>query len=156
MAMLSNGKQKLFATLNNRFASKTSWLEAQAFHDMVGAAYAAVCVEPDAGFLLAFDQSASYDSANFLWFKRREKQFVYIDRIVINSSAQSQGLGGMLYECLFEMAREDGHKHIVCEVNILPENPVSLAFHERMGFEPIEDVTQNNGDKIVRYLKKTL
>lgn len=154
--MLSNGKQKTFSTLNNRFASKTSWLDVEQFHHMVEMAYAAICIEPDLGFLLAFDQDAEYQSQNFAWFKGREKKFIYIDRIVIGQSAQGQGLGAMLYECLFDMAREDEHRVIVCEVNILPENPASLAFHESMGFEPLADVVQNNGDKIVRYFKKAL
>ena len=42
-------------------------------------------------FLLAFDQSAQYDSPNFLWFRSRYPRFVYVDRIVVVSSARGRG-----------------------------------------------------------------
>ena len=36
-----------------------------------------------AGFLIALREDAAYDSPNFLWFRERYPEFLYIDRIVI-------------------------------------------------------------------------
>ena len=42
-----------------------------------------------AGFLIAFDPEADYNSLNFLWFKEHYPNFVYIDRIIIAAEAVS-------------------------------------------------------------------
>ena len=42
-------------------------------------------------FLLTFDQSARYDSPNYLWFRNRYERLVYVDRIVVASAARGRG-----------------------------------------------------------------
>jgi uncharacterized protein len=107
-------------------------------------------------FLIAFDQNAAYDSANYLWFRQRLPRFVYVDRIVVAANHRGQGLARRLYEDLFERARAAGHQWIACEVNIEPPNPGSDAFHARLGFNEIGRATLAHNGKTVRYLTRRL
>jgi uncharacterized protein len=87
-----------------------------------------------AGFLLAFLPAANYDNPNFLWFKARYEDFVYVDRIVISAEFRGRGVAKGLYAELERYAVSCGIPRIVCEVNVDPPNPVSLGFHEKEGF----------------------
>lgn len=107
------------------------------------------------GFLIALDQTAEYDSPNFLWVKARYERFVYLDRVAVAASARRQGLARALYEDLFAAARDTGHDAITCEVNIEPPNPDSHAFHTRLGFTEIGRRELAEG-KSVLYLRAAL
>ena len=107
-------------------------------------------------FLLAFDQDARYDSPNFLWFCARYPRFVYVDRIVVASSARGRGCARRLYGDLFEHAAEAGHKRVVCEVNTGPPNPASDAFHAALGFVEVGTASVYDGSRTVRYLSHAL
>ena len=87
-----------------------------------------------AGFLLVFGPQADYDSPNFLWFKARYHDFLYVDRIVISEKFRGHHLASTLYERLENHALAHDVARIVCEVNIDPPNPASLRFHESQGF----------------------
>ena len=141
--------------LNNRSAVETSWLDAARFEHMVASAFAALHVPEAQALLLTFDQSADYDSPNFLWFQDRLERFVYIDRIVVAEQARGLGLARQLYEQLFQLARDAGHRLVTCEVNSTPPNPGSDAFHAAMGFVEAGSATFTEG-KIVRYLTRRL
>ena len=95
-----------------------------------------VAVSADAvvGFLLVFGPEADYDSPNFLWFKSRYDDFLYVDRIVISETFRGHHLATSFYEQLDMHARDRGVSRVVCEVNIVPPNPASLRFHEKLGF----------------------
>ncbi|HWE07450.1 MAG TPA: GNAT family N-acetyltransferase, partial [Rhizomicrobium sp.] len=105
-------------------------------------------------FLLAFDQDARYDSPNYLWFRSRYARFVYIDRIVVASSARKRSCARQLYHDLFGHALRAGHDRVFCEVNLSPPNPLSDAFHAALGFAEVG--TAEQGDRIVRYLARAL
>ncbi len=139
--------------LNNAFAQETSFLDDAGWARLTDMARFAFAT-PDA-FIIAFDEDADYDSPNFLWFRDRYERFIYIDRVVVAASAHGQGLGRALYEKLFDAAKAAGYPCIVAEVNTVPPNPGSLAFHDRMGFEAVEDVTWSP-EKSVRYFARTL
>jgi predicted GNAT superfamily acetyltransferase len=81
---------------------------------------------------------------------------VYIDRIIVSAEARGQGLASRLYEELFAAASRAGHRRVVCEVNIAPPNPASLAFHAAIGFTAVGEAAIHNGSKSVRYLEKLL
>jgi predicted GNAT superfamily acetyltransferase len=115
--------------LNNAHAKELSWLEPERLQHLVGEAFLAQRIGDLDAFLLAFDQDAQYDSPNFLWFCARYPRFVYVDRIVVASSARGRGCARRLYRDLFEHAGRAGHERVVCEVNTSPPNPVSDAFH---------------------------
>ena len=138
--------------VNNANARETSLLTRERFDMMIAAAPVAVFIEPGAAFLLAFAQGSDYDGGHFLWFRDRLPSFLYIDRVVVAEAHRRRGLGRLLYADLFRRARGLGHSSIVCEVNSLPPNPISDAFHKAQGFEQIGTATIDGGAKTVRYL----
>jgi predicted GNAT superfamily acetyltransferase len=126
-----------------------SWLEA-----MSREWFRASVVESHA-YLISFAPGAAYASPNFLWFRERARDFVYVDRVVVAASARGQGLARLLYEDLFAAAKVSGASSIVCEVNSDPPNPGSDAFHARLGFSEVGKALLGNG-KSVRYLQRPL
>jgi predicted GNAT superfamily acetyltransferase len=144
-------------SLNNEHARETSALADAGLTALLDMAFYARGIDRGAtAFLIALDQSASYENRNFAYFKASRKSFVYIDRIIVSSSARGLGLGRLLYDDLFAMAKQAGHSRVVCEVNIEPPNPTSEAFHIAMGFDGVGQATIYNGTKAVRYFEKTL
>lgn len=141
--------------LNNLHAAETSFLDAPKLHGMIGAAFLAGRIGLVEAFLLAFDQSADYDSPNFLWFRERYGRFVYVDRIISAAEARGKGHARRLYLALFTAARVAGHERVVCEVNADPPNPASDAFHAAMGFVEVGSALLRNG-KTVRYFERQL
>jgi uncharacterized protein len=141
--------------MNAVLAVELSPLTRQKLMDIVDAAFYARLVEPQRGFLTAFDQAADYRSPNFLWFKARLPRFVYVDRVAVAEAARGRGIARGLYNDLFAAARDAGHDRIVCEVNVDPPNPASDAFHARFGFSEIGRAALSGG-KVVRYLTTTL
>jgi hypothetical protein len=107
-------------------------------------------------FLLTFDQSAPYDSPNFLCFRERYPRFVYVDRIIVSKDCRGRGLARLLYEILFNQVLVAGHENIVCEVNSDPPNPASDVFHQRLGFTEIGTAYLQDRSRKVRYLLKKL
>jgi predicted GNAT superfamily acetyltransferase len=107
-------------------------------------------------FLIALDQDAIYASPNFRWFKARYRRFVYVDRVIVASSARGRGLARALYNELFEVAAGAGHSLINCEVNVRPPNPASHAFHASLGFREVGRGARDDEAKIVSYLVRIL
>ena len=142
--------------VNNRNAEETSPLSPERFNQLIGWARVALCVPPDVALLLAFDQSAAYDGRNFLWFRSRFDDFLYIDRVVVADQYRRHGIGRMLYAETFELAARLGHARIVCEINVVPPNPVSDRFHASLGFQEVGRATVDDGAKTVRYLAAQL
>jgi len=147
--------QKLLA-LNNDHAQALSWLEPERLEYLVGEAFVARRIGDLDAFMLAFDESAHYDSPNYLWFRSRYPRFAYVDRIVVASSARGRGCARTLYHDLFEHALAAGHDRVCCEVNLDPPNPESDAFHAALGFVAVGTATIHGGMKTVRYLSRTL
>jgi len=141
--------------LNNAHAQELSWLEAARLEHLIDEAFLARRIGRLDAFLLAFDQNARYDSPNFIWFRDRYPCFVYVDRIVVASSARGRGCARRLYHDLFEYAARAGHDRIVCEVNKTPPNPASDAFHAALGFVEVGTASVHGGSRTVRYLSCT-
>lgn len=108
-----------------------------------------------AGFLMALTPDVTYGSMNFLWFKARYLDFVYIDRVVIAEAHRGKGLGRALYDDVtaFTFGRAP---LLTCEVNSRPPNPESMAFHEAMGFHPVGQQDTEGGKKAVVMLARDL
>ena len=140
--------------LNNANARETSPLDPERLARMIAAARVATVVGPAIAFLLAFDQSADYDGVDFTWFRDRFESFLYVDRVIVADAHRRSGLGRLLYEDLFRRAERLGHRRITCEVNVQPPNPVSDAFHARLGFTEVGTATRS--DRSVRYLHRCL
>jgi uncharacterized protein len=144
-------------SLNNEHARETSALDRASLTTLLDMAFYARGVDRGAtAFLIALDHNAAYENPNFAWFKASGKSFVYIDRIIVSNAARGRGIGRLLYDDLFAIAKQAGQYRVVCEVNIEPPNPVSEAFHIAMGFDGIGQATIHNGAKTVRYFEKTL
>jgi len=143
--------------VNNRYTKETSFLTPDALERLIAGAHTAIVAErmgaivETSAFLIAYDQDGEYDSPNFLWFRERYARFLYIDRVVVDATAQGQGWGRRLYAHLIAVARACGHERILAEINIDPPNSGSLAFHDRIGFIPVGERNLPNG-KSVRYV----
>jgi predicted GNAT superfamily acetyltransferase len=140
--------------LNNEHAQELSFADAPRFTHLVSQAFFARNIGTSA-FIIAFDETADYDSPNFLWFKSRFPRFAYVDRVVTAAAARGQGHAATLYNALFAAAAKAGHTQITCEVNADPPNPASDAFHEKFSFLPIGSAALPNG-KAVRYFSRPL
>lgn len=138
--------------LNAQNVVETSPLSPERFDWMIARARVATFVPPDAAFLIAFAHDDAFDGGHFLWFRARLQSFLYVDRIVVAAASRGRGYGRLLYEDLFVRARAAGIDRIVCEVNAVPPNPGSAAFHALLGFQEIGTATLDGGAKTVRYL----
>jgi predicted GNAT superfamily acetyltransferase len=101
-----------------------------------------------AGYLVAFAPGAGYDSVNFLWFRERYRDFIYIDRIAVAERARRHRVASTLYRDFFRFAAPRT-RLVTCEVNTRPANTGSMAFHERFGFRPVGTQKTDGGDKSV-------
>jgi predicted GNAT superfamily acetyltransferase len=87
------------------------------------------------GFLLAICNGSPYENENFEWFSKKYPRFIYVDRIVVASTARGMHLGSLLYEDLFRHARSNAVPLITCEYNIVPPNEPSRLLHDKFGFQ---------------------
>jgi len=107
--------------------------------------------------LLGYPHDVDYpDHKNMTWLSHHVLDYFSIDRIIVDSSAHGNGYGGLLYQDVENFARELGHAHIACEVNIRPNNPASHAFHLAMGYVVIGDEDYPDYNAAIRYYKKAL
>ena len=137
--------------LNNAHAEELSYKTPEGFAALISAA-SHVRAEPQGlALLVAFDDACTYDNANFAWLKQRFARFYYIDRVVVSEQARGRGLARAFYAGLEERARLEGCQRLVCEINSVPPNPQSDAFHEALGFRPIGERSEGGKAKTVRY-----
>ena len=121
------------------------------------AVYFRVCADETgvAGFIIALESGLAYWSDNYRWFASQPEPFVYLDRVVVAPRAQRQGVGQALYKDIVIFAIGQWPR-ITLEVNLRPPNPVSLAFHDSMGFRRIGQCDYDGGEKSVVMLERTL
>ncbi len=108
-----------------------------------------------AGFLVALDASADYASPNFLWFRERYPEFLYIDRIVIASPRRGIGVGRSFYADVTSFA-EVRVPQLTCEVFLEPRNDVAVLFHGTYGFQEIGQHVMPRVERRVSMLAKSL
>lgn len=108
-----------------------------------------------AGFLIAFSPEAGYQSVNFLWFRARYTDFLYIDRVVVCAARRGSGIGGALYRDLQRFCSRFASM-LTCEVNIRPSNEASMRFHRDFGFEQVGTQSTEGGHKLVSLMAKGL
>jgi len=89
-----------------------------------------------AGFLVALSQDAPHDSPNFLWFRERYPQFLYIDRIVIASTRRGAGVGRVFYGDIQSFA-EVRVARLAAEVFMESSSHPALLFHGSFGFREV-------------------
>jgi len=102
-----------------------------------------------AGFLIAFDPGADYNSLNFQWFRAHYPEFLYIDRIVVTPDIRRSGVATSLYNDVEIFARKHNIPMLACEYNLRPKNEVSRSFHLSYGFEECGTQETEEGKKTV-------
>ncbi|MER8694782.1 GNAT family N-acetyltransferase [Mesorhizobium opportunistum] len=156
ISRVSQSDEASILALNNEHAAELSWLEAERLSFLLGEAFYARRIGDLEAFIMTFDQDASYDSPNFVWFRERYERFVYVDRVVVAAHARGRGHARLLYQDLFDHARRAGHTLVTCEVNSDPPNPASDAFHAALGFAEVGDAVIHGGKKAVRYYARQI
>ena len=146
--------------LNNEHAVELSAETPSTWDDLVSVAWAAWGITDEDGrlaaFLIALDDVGMPRGPNHRWFQERRHNFVYVDRVVTAEFARRHGLARQLYRALIDAAQRAGRESVVCEVNLDPPNPASLAFHQRLGFVPVGEAVLAQRGKTVRYLERRL
>lgn len=105
------------------------------------------------GFVIALKPGHEYWSLNYQWFTAQGGDFLYLDRIVVDDRARGAGVGRALYDDIDRFATGRWPR-ITLEVNLLPPNPGSLAFHERLGFRRVGVREEENGAKAVALMER--
>lgn len=121
-------------------------------------AYARAAIAADGspvGALLVYAPGADYPSLNYTWVGERYEDFWYIDRIMVSAAARGLGVGKAFYDDLFVTAK-GAAAAIFAEVNKVPPNPISMAFHKRMGFEPVGEGSYPDGEKSFVFLRRRI
>lgn len=107
-----------------------------------------------AGFVITFAPGVDYDSDNYRWFTDRHGSsgFYYLDRIVLHEGFRRRGLGGFVYDEIETVAAPYGRLSL--EVNLVPRNEPSLAFHGERGFREVGRL--GDDEHLVSMLEKKL
>ena len=142
--------------MNEEFVHWLSPLDEDELIDLLGLAHYKKQIHEADGALIGYAHDVDYDHKNLQWLRARFDSFYYIDRIILNSSAQGKGYGKQLYADFEAEARARSLPRLVCEVNTKPNNPRSHAFHEQLGFTALGDVDYPAFDTTLRYYEKRL
>jgi predicted GNAT superfamily acetyltransferase len=136
--------------LNERSVEALSPLDSDslaAYREM--AAEALVCVVDGtvAAFAIAYRPNAAYESVHYRWHSERFEDFLYLDRIAVSADFRRRGIATALYDTLEKVAAP--HGRMVCEVNSIPPNLESLAFHRGRGYVEVGHLTKPDGRQVV-------
>ena len=105
-----------------------------------------------AGFVVTFGPGTDYDSENYRWFSARHERFYYLDRIVLHEAFRRQGLGTFVYDEIERVAAP--YSRLTLEVNVVPPNEPSLAFHAARGY--VEVGRLGDDEHMVALMEKRL
>ncbi len=102
-----------------------------------------------AGFLVAFEPGAAYDSPNYQWFSERfgAQGFVYIDRVVVAPGCRRHGVGRVMYADLLSYA-EIRQPMLTTEVFIEPRDEVAMVFFTTQNFAEVGQQGLPNGRRV--------
>ena len=147
--------------LNARDVDKLAPMDEDRLRWIAARASAPLVVEDDdgvLGFCLAVPAGTDFDGRYYAWFGERYASFLYLDRIVVADRARRRGVGTMLYDACEERARPLGR--MLCEVNVVPMNATSMAFHGSRGYVEVDRIPVGPGSdpssKVVATLAKEL
>jgi predicted GNAT superfamily acetyltransferase len=101
-----------------------------------------------AGYLITYPVGAAYDGEEFVWFSDHYRDYLYIDQVAVGAGWRRAHVGTRLYQTAEEMAATQGLTSITCEVNLEPPNPVSVAFHTRVGFREVGTLETRDGRRV--------
>ena len=125
-------------TLNARNVVKLAPMDEARLHELRETADRFDVLDVDgafAGFVITFAPGTPYDSENYRWFAARHERFYYLDRIVLHEGFRRRGLGGHVYDEIERVAAP--YTRLALEVNLVPRNDASLAFHAARGYREV-------------------
>lgn len=105
-----------------------------------------------AGFVVTMTAGGEYDSPYYRWFEEFIDGFYYLDRIVLSPRHRRLGLGGFVYDEMERAATPYGR--MCLEVNLIPRNDASLAFHASRGY--VELGRLGDDEHLVSLMEKPL
>lgn len=108
------------------------------------------------GVFVGLGEGVAYPSPNYQWFAQRHGRFAYVDRIALQPAARGLGAAAALYDDFETWARASGRPVVCAEVNTVPANPRSLAFHRRRGFAVVDEIAPYGGDERVAMVEMVL
>jgi predicted GNAT superfamily acetyltransferase len=144
-------------TLNNDNIPAVSGLSVEDLRHLIKIADRILIAEEDGlslGVLILMREGhlKSYQSKNYAWLTEKFDRHLYIDRIMIGSEARGRGIGKRLYHDAAILANSL-KLPLTAEVNVVPDNPASHAFHQRVGFEAVGDIDHAPDYKVRCYKK---
>jgi predicted GNAT superfamily acetyltransferase len=142
--------------LNHASLQELSELDLRRLQLILSLAHRSLAVERAGevvGFALAIAPGTRYDSRNYGWFGARFERFLYLDRVVVAATWRRRGIAARLYDAMEAAAGR--FQRIVCDVNVLPPNEPSLAFHAARGYLEIGRLA-HGPEKVVALLSKDL
>lgn len=104
------------------------------------------------GFVMTFGPGVDYDSDNYRFFSGRHRRFYYLDRVVLHEPFRRRGFGTLMYDELERVATSYGR--LALEVNLVPRNDASLAFHGGRGY--VEVARLGDEEHLVSMMEKVL
>ncbi|WP_436794920.1 GNAT family N-acetyltransferase [Actinospongicola halichondriae] len=108
------------------------------------------------GVFVGLVEGLDYPSPNYQWFAQRHARFAYVDRIALQPAARGLGAAAGLYDEFETWARGSSRPVVCAEVNTVPPNPRSLAFHRRRGFAVVDEIAPYGGDERVAMVEMVL
>lgn len=106
------------------------------------------------GYVLAFDREAAYDGEEFRKFRVMSPgPYIYIDQVAVAKASKGLGVGRALYGAVEAIARREGMQALCCEVNTVPPNPESMAFHAALSFLRVGSLATLDGREVELLLK---
>ena len=108
------------------------------------------------GFVICFldsEKTKSYmkemDHKNFREISNRVSNFLYIDRIAVNSNYRNKKLGSQLYSNIINFSKNNSIESLTAEINLLPSiNIPSFEFHKKFDFKEIDTVQYSEDYKV--------
>ena len=143
--VLSLNQESINAVSNSNLKKMKHFLDISSYFKILRIA------DNPVGFLIGIMPGQDYESENYIWINKKYNSFIYVDRIIIDKSHRSKGLGIYFYNHLIKSYRGKVD-NILCEVNINPYNKQSINFHKKYGFKEIGDKEIENGAKKVSYM----
>ena len=141
--------------LNERNVVKLAPMDETRLHELRAIADRFDVLDVDgafAGFVITFAPGTPYDSENYRWFAARHQRFYYLDRIVLDEGFRRRGLGGHVYDEIERVAAP--YTRLALEVNLVPRNDASLAFHAARGYQEVGRL--GDDEHLVALLEKPL
>lgn len=106
-----------------------------------------------AGFVMTFAPGTDYESANYRAFgELYGSDFYYLDRIVIGGRFRRQRLASFVYDEIEAVAAP--YRRLTLEVNSIPPNDASMAFHVNRGYVEVGRLDDGEGKQVALLSKE--